>query len=231
MLLVVTDHARRRQFVLNALLRRSTDARLERLAHEQLVEKRKDRELLMAMTFHEVRNPLNGTMGHLQLARHVLQTTAVDGGSGSGGAGGEGDGGGGEGGLVAAALAEVDASLVCTEMALHFLGALSSLHRSVTAGMSAQPTLCDLSAVGAARRDAHAAPRHPGCNPTPSSLQPYTIQPAILYHPACNPIPSRCSRASRPSCGRSCSPASRCASSCRQAPCPWCLTRRCSRRS
>ena len=55
MLLVVTDHARRRQFVLNALLRRSTDARLERLAHEQLVEKRKDRELLMAMTFHEVR--------------------------------------------------------------------------------------------------------------------------------------------------------------------------------
>ena len=176
MLLVVTDHARRRQFVLNALLRRSTDARLERLAHEQLVEKRKDRELLMAMTFHEVRNPLNGTMGHLQLARHVLQTTAVDGGSGSGGAGGEGDGGGGEGGLVAAALAEVDASLVCTEMALHFLGALSSLHRSVTAGMSAQPTLCDLSAVRAARRDAHAAPRHPGCNPTPSSLQPYTIQ-------------------------------------------------------
>ena len=37
-LLVVTDHARRRQFVLNALLRRSTDARLERLAHEQLVK-------------------------------------------------------------------------------------------------------------------------------------------------------------------------------------------------
>ena len=39
-LLVVTDHARRRQFVLNALLRRSTDARLERLAHEQLVRVR-----------------------------------------------------------------------------------------------------------------------------------------------------------------------------------------------
>jgi len=60
MLLVVTDHARRRQFVLNALLRRSTDARLERLAHEQLVEKRKDRELLMAMTFHEVRHTYYG---------------------------------------------------------------------------------------------------------------------------------------------------------------------------
>ena len=143
--------------------------------------------LTMAMTFHEVRNPLNGTMGHLQLARHVLQTTAVDGGSGSGGAGGgaggEGDGGGGEGGLVAAALAEVDASLVCTEMALHFLGALSSLHRSVTAGMSAQPTPCDLSAVRTARRDAHAAPRHPGCNPTPPRLQPHAIQAATLYHP------------------------------------------------
>ena len=61
LLLIVTDHARRRQFVLNALLRRSTDARLERLAYEQGVEKRKDRELLMAMTFHEVRRYMTVT--------------------------------------------------------------------------------------------------------------------------------------------------------------------------
>jgi len=30
-----------------------------------------DRELMMAMTFHEVRNPLNGTVGHLRLAMPV----------------------------------------------------------------------------------------------------------------------------------------------------------------
>ena len=71
-LLVVTDHARRRQFVLNALLHRQTDVRLERLTREQGVEKRKDRELLMAMTFHEVRNPLNGTLGHLRLTKQLV---------------------------------------------------------------------------------------------------------------------------------------------------------------
>ena len=70
----------------------------------------------MAMTFHEVRNPLNGTMGHLQLARHVLQTAAANGGGGGGGggggSGGKGDGTGGESTPVEAALEEVDASLV-----------------------------------------------------------------------------------------------------------------------
>ena len=51
-----------------------------------------DRELMMAMTFHEVRNPLNGTVGHLRLAKQLVASMrrgdAIGGGSESEGGGG-----------------------------------------------------------------------------------------------------------------------------------------------
>ena len=76
-----------------------------------------------------MRNPLNGTVGHLQLARHALAAAA------------------GEGAAAADALSEVDASLACTETALQFLTTLSRLHSAVTGGMSPQPRPCDVSRV------------------------------------------------------------------------------------
>ena len=110
----LNDRQLRTTFFLLQKTTRENEESTERV--EQLEEARGfDRELMMAMTFHEVRNPLNGTMGHLQLARHVLQTAAANGGGGGGGgggSGGKGDGAGGESTPVEAALEEVDASLV-----------------------------------------------------------------------------------------------------------------------
>ena len=84
-------------------LRRENEQGTERV---EQVEKARgfDRELMMAMTFHEVRNPLNGTVGHLRLAKQlVVGMRRADAGGGatatSGGAGGGVYAEGGEGGI------------------------------------------------------------------------------------------------------------------------------------
>ena len=120
-LVVLASHASRRGYMVSAML-------ASRRAEQLVIEKHKDREQMMALTFHEVRNPLNGTVGHLHLARHSLAAAAAP-------------------GAAAEALAEVDASLACTEMAMSFLTALSSLHSAVTGGMTTRPQPCDLSRV------------------------------------------------------------------------------------
>ena len=119
-----------------------------------------DRELMMAMTFHEVRNPLNGTVGHLRLAKQLVSDMRRDaalpaemrrdigggggGGGGNGGGGGEnggGDGGqyctagsgsGGGGSTLGALEEEVDESIVATELAVQYLGTLATLHGALT---------------------------------------------------------------------------------------------------
>eukprot|EP00964_Phaeocystis_antarctica_P005364 scaffold2939_cov42-Phaeocystis_antarctica.AAC.1 len=71
-----------------------------------------DRELMMAMTFHEVRNPLNGTVGHLRLAKQLV--AGMRGGDVIGG-GSEGEGGGG---ALGALEEEIDQSIVATDIAV-----------------------------------------------------------------------------------------------------------------
>ena len=61
----------RNSFFLLQKTTRENEISTERV--EQLEEARGfDRELMMAMTFHEVRNPLNGTVGHLRLAKQLV---------------------------------------------------------------------------------------------------------------------------------------------------------------
>ena len=122
-LVVLVSTASRRGYVVSAMLASRRDEQL-------VIEKHKDREQMMALTFHEVRNPLNGTVGHLHLARHSLSSTAAE-----------------TAGGTAEALSEVDASLACTEIAMQFLTTLSSLHSAVTAGMVTQLQPCDLSRI------------------------------------------------------------------------------------
>ena len=119
-LVTLVSTASRRGYMVSAML-------ATRRAEQLVIEKHKDREQMMALTFHEVRNPLNGTVGHLHLARHSLATGA------------------GTAVATAEALSEVDASLACTEIAMQFLTTLSSLHSAVTAGMATQLRPCDLS--------------------------------------------------------------------------------------
>jgi signal transduction histidine kinase len=85
-----------------------------------------DRELMMAMTFHEVRNPLNGTVGHLRLAKQLVAgmrrgdviggngvRDAIEfGGQGGGRDGGAGEGGEARGGALGALEEEVDQSVI-----------------------------------------------------------------------------------------------------------------------
>eukprot|EP00964_Phaeocystis_antarctica_P005362 scaffold2938_cov48-Phaeocystis_antarctica.AAC.1 len=80
-----------------------------------------DRELMMAMTFHEVRNPLNGTVGHLRLAKQLVASMRrgdVIGGGQGGSRYGEGDGDEGGGGALGALEEEVDQSIVATDIAV-----------------------------------------------------------------------------------------------------------------
>lgn len=123
-LVILVSTASRRGYMVSAML-------ATRRAEQLVIEKHKDREQMMALTFHEVRNPLNGTVGHLHLARHSLAAAAAA----------------GTAVATAEALAEVDASLACTEIAMQFLTTLSSLHSAVTAGMATQLQPCDLSRV------------------------------------------------------------------------------------
>jgi len=100
-----------------------------------------DRELMMAMTFHEVRNPLNGTVGHLRLAKQLvagMRRGDVIGGNGVrdaiGGQGGGRNGGGSEGGggALEALEEEVDQSIIATDIAVQYLGTLATLHGALT---------------------------------------------------------------------------------------------------
>ena len=92
-----------------------------------------DRELMMAMTFHEVRNPLNGTLGHLRLTRQLVagmrRGEGIDCGGGEGGQGESGEGGGD---ALGALEEEVDQSIVATELAVQYLGTLATLHGALT---------------------------------------------------------------------------------------------------
>ena len=95
-----------------------------------------DRELMMAMTFHEVRNPLNGTVGHLRLAKQLvagmLRGDVIGGGTGGEGRYGEGEGDEGGGGALGALEEEIDQSIVATDLAVQYLGTLATLHGALT---------------------------------------------------------------------------------------------------
>ena len=101
-----------------------------------------DRELMMAMTFHEVRNPLNGTVGHLRLAKQLVAGMRRGDGRGGSGVGdavsaqggsqcGEGGGEGG-GGALEVLEEEIDQSIVATDLAVQYLGTLATLHGALT---------------------------------------------------------------------------------------------------
>ena len=122
--------------------------RMERLQREneqgtELVEEVQkargfDRELMMAMTFHEVRNPLNGTVGHLRLAKQLVagmrRGDVIDGNEVRGAIGGAGYGEDSEGDRSAlrALEEEVDQSIVATDLAVQYLGTLATLHGALT---------------------------------------------------------------------------------------------------
>ena len=118
-----------------ALLQRMESLRRENEQGTELVEEVQkargfDRELMMAMTFHEVRNPLNGTVGHLRLAKQLvagMRRGDVIGGNGVrdaiGGAGGYGEGSEGDRSALGALEEEVDQSIVATELAVQYLHA------------------------------------------------------------------------------------------------------------
>ena len=99
-----------------------------------------DRELMMAMTFHEVRNPLNGTVGHLRLAKQLVAgmrrgDVGFVGGNGVRDAiGGVGYGENSEGdrSALGALEEEVDQSIVATDLAVQYLGTLATLHGALT---------------------------------------------------------------------------------------------------
>ena len=97
-----------------------------------------DRELMMAMTFHEVRNPLNGTVGHLRLAKQLVagmrRGDVIDGNEVRGAIGGAGYGEDSEGDRSAlrALEEEVDQSIVATDLAVQYLGTLATLHGALT---------------------------------------------------------------------------------------------------
>ena len=135
------------QGLLLVRLRRENEQGTERV---EQVEKARgfDRELMMAMTFHEVRNPLNGTVGHLRLAKQLVVgmrrgdtggggATAASGGAGGGvcgegGVGGIPQGGAAGSGALGALEEEVDLSIVATELAVQYLGTLATLHGALT---------------------------------------------------------------------------------------------------
>ena len=89
-----------------------------------------DRELMMAMTFHEVRNPLNGTLGHLRLTKQLV--AGMRRGDGIDCGGGEGRQGEHGGDALEALEEEVDQSIVATELAVQYLGTLATLYGALT---------------------------------------------------------------------------------------------------
>jgi len=101
---------------------------------EQVEARGIDHELMMAMTFHEVRNPLNGTLGHLRLTKQLVagmrRGDGIDCGGGEGRQQGEGGEGGGD--ALGALEEEVDQSIVATELAVQYLGTLATLHGALT---------------------------------------------------------------------------------------------------
>ena len=136
-----------------------------------------DRELMMAMTFHEVRNPLNGTVGHLRLAKRLVagmrrgdavgdgggatEAPEASGDGGGGEAGGVyGEGGGAGSGALRALEEEVDLSIVATELAVQYLGTLApNPSPSPSPSPSLTPTLTLIRYAGHAAWCAHRKPR------------------------------------------------------------------------
>ena len=107
----------------------------------------RDQTLMMAMTCHEVRNPLNGTVGHLKLARHALQSAQSHAAQQL------------EQPEPAAAaeqlapalgsslLTDVEGALACTDIALVYLSTLAHLHSVVTGRLKFTPRRCELGDV------------------------------------------------------------------------------------
>ena len=117
-----------------------------------MAERVKEREL-MALTFHELRNPLNGTVGHLRLAKLQIDASLQEGRqhdtssstSCSTSISSTGGGGGGTSGTLPMSRSyaqlsdDIDASLLCTKQALHFLETLSTIHRTESGVMEPAP--------------------------------------------------------------------------------------------
>ena len=152
----LNDKQLRNSFFLLQKTTRENERSTERV--EQLEEARGfDRELMMAMTFHEVRNPLNGTVGHLRLAKQLVdemrgehtgartgarmgartgeRSFGGDAATGSAGCVGEEGARGadeGDGGRVEALAEEVGHAIAATELAVQYLSTLATLHGALT---------------------------------------------------------------------------------------------------
>ena len=231
----LNDRQLRTTFFLLQKTTRENEESTERV--EQLEEARGfDRELMMAMTFHEVRNPLNGTVGHLRLAKQLLSEMRRDaalpaemrrdtggggeGGGGGGEGGGEGGGGGdggqycttgsGSGSTLGALAEEVDESIVSTELAVQYLGTLATLHGALTG--SRELVLAPTELTELVRSAASSPNPHPPLGPTATPSPDPHARPAPHPDTSAQPL-TRCARPRR-SCGRSCSPAWSCAWRC-----------------
>lgn len=106
----------------------------------------RDQTLMMAMTCHEVRNPLNGTVGHLKLARHALQSHAQQSAANTAASQPE------PAAELAPALGssllnDVEGALACTDLALVYLSTLAHLHSVVTGRLKFTPRRCELGDV------------------------------------------------------------------------------------
>ena len=140
--------------------------------------KQKEREL-MAITFHELRNPLNGTVGHLRFGKqHLRELRLSEGGppppegEGGGGEGGGEDSGGGARQRALSELAtDVDAALACTDHAITFLENLSSIHRAESGELtpSLQPIESLASLGEAAATIVRPQTRKASCPPRPDT--------------------------------------------------------------
>ena len=170
-----------------------------------------DRELMMAMTFHEVRNPLNGTLGHLRLTKQLVAgMRRGDGIDCGGGEGRQGEGGEGGGDALGALEEEVDQSIVATELAVQYLGTLATLHGALTG--SRELVLAPTELTELARSAASSPNPHPPLGPTATPSPDPHARPAPHPDTSAQPL-TRCARPRR-SCGRSCSPAWSCAWRC-----------------
>ena len=205
-----SDAQLRNSFFLLQKTTRENEQSTERV--EQLEEARGfDRELMMAMTFHEVRNPLNGTVGHLRLAKQLLSEMRRDaalpaemrrdigggegGEGGGGGGGGGGENGGGDGGqycttgsvgsgsTLGALEEEVDESIVATELAVQYLGTLATLHGALTG--SRELVLAPTELTELVRSAASNPNPNPPLSPTPTPTP--NPNPRPNHHPGINP--------------------------------------------
>jgi len=114
-----------------------------------MAERVKEREL-MALTFHELRNPLNGTVGHLRLAKLQLDAMSdamLDAASSQESGSLPSTPAGPDPGPCSGGIStnrsqlsdDIEASLLCTNQALHFLETLSTIHRTESGVMKPTP--------------------------------------------------------------------------------------------